>query len=91
MADPISIPPTPADAGASTSAIDLREITVTKYDDTHINAVRKMPISRNFTRRELFDQRAAVVQKDQDDHSARADELQEIDFYLSECDRLGIL
>jgi len=69
----------------------MENLQITKQDDNTINVVKTMPVSFAFTPEYLKTQREAILKSKQDFCDARDKEIEEIDFYLSEMTKLGVV
>ena len=69
----------------------MENLQITKKDDNTITVVKTMPVSFDFTPEYLKAQKEAILKSKQEFCDARDKEIEEIDFYLSEMARLGVV
>ena len=69
----------------------MENLQITKKDDNTITVVKTMPVSFDFTPEYLKTQKEAILKSKQDFCDARDKEIEEIDFYLSEMTKLGVV
>jgi len=69
----------------------MENVQITKQDDNTISVVKTMPVSFDFTPEYLKTQKEAILKSKQEFCDARDKEIEEIDFYLSEMARLGVV
>jgi hypothetical protein len=66
-------------------------LEITKRDDNTINVVKSVPVQFSFTPEYLVEQRGRIVAQKERDNAQRDLEIAEVDVYLAECAKLGVV
>lgn len=69
----------------------MENIQITKKDDNSIEVVKMMPVTITFTPEYLKTQREAILKQKAEQIAQRDLEISEIDSYLAEMDKLGVV
>lgn len=69
----------------------MKNIQITKKDDNSIEVVKMMPVAVTFTPEYLKTQREAILKQKAEQIAQRDLEISEIDSYLAEMDKLGVV
>lgn len=69
----------------------MENIQITKKDDNSIEVVKMMPVEITFTPEYLKTQREAILKQKAEQIAQRDLEISEIDSYLAEMDKLGVV
>ena len=69
----------------------MENATITKKDDNTIEVVRTLPVQFTFTPEYLKKQRADIIAQKERDNTQRDKEIAEVDEFLAECERLGVV